>query len=158
MDKEEKLNFVMSKIVEFGRYSFGQQEKREESLLNQSSQMLTACSVTAAIFSNIILNSINIFKVAALISLLVSLVFAVMAGWRFKICWMANIDSFYEDVYNNNEKYEDPYQFDYQWKHQLSMLHKDKERINAIRTRYILFSMCAFACFVVIAAFSIFYF
>ena len=156
MDKEEKLNFVMSKIVEFGRYSYGQQEKREESLLNQSSQMLTACSVTAAIFSNIILNSINIFKVAALISLLVSLVFAVMAGWRFKTCWMADIDSFYEDVYNNNEKYEDPYQFDYQWKYQISMLHKDKERINDIRTRYILFSMIAFACFIVTATLSIF--
>lgn len=157
MEKEEKLDFVMSKIVEFGRYSYGQQEKREESLLNQSSRMLTACSVTAAIFSNIILNSINIFKIAALVSLLVSLVFAVMAGWRFKTGWMASIDSFYDDVYNNNEKYEEQYQFDYQWKHQISMLHKDKERINDIRTRYILFSMCAFACFVVIAAFSIFF-
>ena len=52
------------------------------------------------------------------------------------------------------QDYETQYQFDWQWKHQISMLHNIKLRTNRIRTRYILISMSAFVCSIVVATIS----
>ena len=155
MEEDEKQAAMMlSNVLDFGRFSYNMQEKREESLLNQAGRMITACSVTIAIFSFIIPKDAKLGIIISFASLLASLVFAVMAGWRFKNVWMISIDDFFKDVYDHSEKYETQYQFDWQWKHQISMLHNIKLRTNRIRTRYILISMSAFVCSIVVATIS----
>lgn len=153
MEEDEKQAAMMlSNVLDFGRFSYNLQEKREESLLNQAGRMITACSVTIAIFLAIMPKTSKSGIIIPFVGLLVSLTFAAMAGWRFKNVWMANIDEFFKDVYDHSENYKTQYQFDWQWKHQISMLHKIKLKTNRIRTLFILISMSAFVCSMILGA------
>ena len=92
--------------VDFGKFSYNLQEKREESLINQSGKMLTAYPVTMAILTWLIPKTAVVSMYILFFGLTLSLIFAILAGWRFKNRRMPGIESFFEDVENNMEKYD----------------------------------------------------
>lgn len=142
--QQEQVELIMSNIVEFGKYSYNLQEKREESLINQSGRMITAYSVTAVIYNFLLPQMSSVGTIILFFGLLVSLGFAAIAGWRFKYDGCPSIDAFYEDVHDNIEKYNNQYQFNAQWKNQISKLHKNKKKNNDKRAKWLVISMSAF--------------
>lgn len=93
----------MENVREFGKFSFDLEEKREQSILNQSSQMLTAFSLfSAAIlmalpivteYSAIPDWQIMYLTEVAFAPLIVSLVLAIIAQWRFSYQTMLDAPS-----------------------------------------------------------------
>lgn len=157
-DEINQVEFIMKNIVDFGKFSYNLQEKREESLINQSGKMLTAYPVTMAILTWLIPKTAVVSMYILFFGLTLSLIFAILAGWRFKHRRMPGIDSFFEDVENNMEKYENQYQFNAQWKNQISLLHESKKRNNDKRAIFILMSMTSFICSIIFTIFTAFVF
>ena len=145
----------MANILKMGKYSYQLQEAREESLINQSGYMITAYAVASALFSLIIPKTLNIGLIIFITSLIISLVFAVLASWRFKYTPMIDIDVIFNEVYDRWEEYQTQAAFDMQWKYQISALHKAKKKRNDLRARCILISMSSFMCSLIIATFLI---
>ncbi|HCC34346.1 MAG TPA: hypothetical protein DEQ02_01425 [Ruminococcaceae bacterium] len=155
LDEQQKLaDFMMGNVKEFGKYSFELEEKREQSLINQSTQMVTAFSVFSIaiytllpVFQNIPI--IPFFKLLfcvgiVTIFLLASLVLAVLVQWRFKYYTMKNIEEFYKSVNEEHENYTTQAQFDIQWKDQLKDIHLSKFKLNNRRVKLIKASMVLF--------------
>jgi hypothetical protein len=151
---KELADLMMSNIIQFGRYSLELEEKREQSLINQSSQMITAFSVfSVAIFTllpvivplNVISNAKLFLCVGAVTFLLVtSLVLALIVQWRYKYVTMKDVDEFFDCVYKEQQNYTSQHQFDSQWQVQISQIHKSKKKINDKRASFIKASMVVF--------------
>mgnify|MGYP001067648163 CR=1 FL=1 len=154
-EQQKTAELMMTNILELGRFSYSLQEKREESLINQSGRMITAYSVTAALLPLLIAKTFNAGSILLLTSLLISFVFAVIAGWRFQNSAMPSIDVFFDEVYDRWEEFTAQPAFDMQWKYQLAALHKSKKRNNDKRANCILISMVSFVCSLIIAIFLI---
>ncbi len=81
MEEQQKLaELMMKNILELGRFSYNFQEKREESLINQSGRMLTAYSVAAALLPLLLSKTDGLGPVILFTGLLISFIFAVIAG------------------------------------------------------------------------------
>lgn len=156
MKEQQKLAELMLKnILALGKFSYSLQEKREESLINQSGRMLTAYSVTAALLPLLLSKTDGLGPVILLTGLLISFIFAVIAGWRFKSSSMPSIDVFYDEVYERWEEFRAQPAFDMQWKYHLSAIHKSKKENNDKRAACILISMISFVLSIAIATFLI---
>lgn len=108
LEEKEKENLCMENAVEFGRFSFELEEKREQSILTQSSQMLTAFSL----FSAAVLMSFPLvadytgvpdiyafyLSAGALLPLIISLVLAIVAQWRFKYETLKSAKDFADEL------------------------------------------------------------
>ncbi len=148
---------MLKNILALGKFSYSLQEKREESLINQADRMLTTCSVTAALLPLLISKTAGLGPVILLTGLLISFIFAVMAGWRFKSSSMPSIDVFYDEVYVRWEEFKVQPAFDMQWKHHLSAIHKSKKENNNKRAACILISMTSLIFSVMVATFLIWF-
>ncbi len=156
MEEQQKLAELMLKnILELGRFSYSLQEKREESLINQADRMLTTCSLTAVLLPLLLSKTDGLGPVILLTGLLISFIFAVIAGWRFKSNSMPSIDVFYDEVYARWEEFKTQPAFDMQWKYHLSAIHKSKKENNDKRASCILISMVSFILSIAIATFLI---
>ena len=132
----------MENVREFGKFSFDLEEKREQSILNQSSQMLTAFSLfSAAIlmalpivteYSAIPDWQIMYLTEVAFAPLIVSLVLAIIAQWRFSYQTMLDAEGFENILYRQKEDY------------QLSAVQKSKKKNTDLRVRLIKASMICF--------------
>lgn len=150
----------MKNVFEFGKFSFELEEKREQGILNQSGQMLTAFSLfSAAILMALPLvvdytsvPGIKALYLAAfsLTPLVASLVLATIAQWRFKYQTMQNAEEFEKLLYQNRSEYMSQSAYDYQWSYQLSAVQKSKKKINDIRVKLVKASMICFWASVVI--------
>jgi len=155
---------MMKNIKEFGLFSYELEEKREQSLLNQSTQMVTAFSVFSLAVFTILpiikdiprLSFTKLLFCAGIVTLflLISLIFAVLVQWRFKYLTMQGVDEFYRSVYNEQENYMTQPQFDTQWKEQIQQIHKSKKDINDKRASWIKVSMIFFFLSIVVLVLS----
>ena len=50
--QEELADLMMDNIVQFGKFSYELEDKREQSLINQSNQMLTAFDPARVLWTN----------------------------------------------------------------------------------------------------------
>ena len=95
-------------IVEIGKFSYDLEEKREQSILSQANQMMTAFSIYSAALlmvlpilidetviphSRLLIASIHLF-----LPLIASLVLAVLAQWRFSYQTMKTAQEFQEEI------------------------------------------------------------
>lgn len=156
MKEQQKLaELMMRNILELGRFSYSLQEKREESLISQSGQMLATCSLTAVLLPLLLSKTTGLGPAILFTGLLISFIFAVIAGWRFKSSSMPSIDVFYDEVYDRWEEFKVQPAFDMQWKYHLSAIHKSKKENNDKRAACILISMISFVLSIAIATFLI---
>ena len=147
-------DFKMENIIRLGKYSFELEEKREDSLIKQSSQMLTAFSI----FSAVLFAALNIViglkivstgrllfcaSIVALV-LIASLVLALLAQWRFGYQIMVSVNEIFEQVNNDSQSYKDQADFDKQWMYQLEPIHASKKKNNDKRANLIRASMILF--------------
>ena len=158
MDEQEnqlkQADFMMENILKFGKYSFELEEKREDSLIKQSGQMLTAFSI----FSAVLIAALNIVIGLKIVStgkllfcasivysvLLASLVLALLVQWRYKYQTMEDVQVFYESINKAFTDYQRQAGFDMQWMEQIGAIHKSKLKNNDTRSRLIQASMIMF--------------
>ena len=153
-DGNNLANLMMKNIVDFGRYSFELEEKREQSLLNQSTQMLTAFSVFSVALLMILPVIIDINNeltgrllfctVIVSLPLVTSLILALLAQWRYKQDTLRDIEVFYNEINDNHKDYQAQVQFDFQWKEQFRQVHNSKKGVNDKRVKLIIASMIMF--------------
>ena len=139
---------------DFAKFSFEQEEKREQSLLSQSGRMLTALSVLSAaltVFVRILLENTDGLKFKILLSaglvlllLLGSMVLAVISQWRFKYLTMLNGKEFFKKIEEDKRRHVYQSQYNYQWIDQLSRIQESKKANNDKRFRLIHASMIVF--------------
>lgn len=157
---------LLNHIEKLSKYSYELEEKREQSLIEQSSRMLEAFSVitaTMGILLSIILEYIPnlpkyfIFICTGIIGffLLNSLVLAILAQWRYKYKALPLPNEIYKHVYNN---YKGFLNINNQTKHYNNLLNdiqQGKKDINDRRAKIITWSMIFFYCSIIAFAISI---
>ena len=153
-DSAEQITLRMKNIVEFAKFSFDLEEKREQSLINQSGQMLTAFSVTSAALlmaAPVFLEYTSISRLNILISagivlffMLVSMVLAVIAQWRFEYTTMMNGEELLHKIEEDPDNHVFQAQYDYQWVNQLEEIQDSKKQNNDKRYKLIRASMVMF--------------
>lgn len=152
-EQQELAELMTANILELGKFSYSLQEKREESLINQAGRMLIACSISAGLLPLMLPKAAGAGLALLLAGLLISIVFAAIAGWRFKTSAMPSIEVFFDGVYDRWEEFTAQPAFDMQWKYHLAALHKSKKRNNDKRAICILISTVSLVCSLAIAAF-----
>ena len=154
-DSIEQVELRTKNIVEFAKFSFTLEETREQSLLNQSSHMITAFSVTSAALLMavpIILehtskpkHSIILLSAGIVIALTVlSMVLAVISQWRFEYKTMITGEEIRKIIEDDKASYVYQAQYDYQWIDQLSIIQDRKKQNDDKRYRLINASMIVF--------------
>ena len=152
--QEILADMQMYNIVKLGKFSYELEEKREQSLINQSNQMLTAFAIfSAALYMALpILIDVNntltnkILFCAGIISLflIASLVLALLAQWRYIYATMNNIKEFHNALKKEPDNYKRQANFDKQWEEQIFSIHTSKKKLNDKRARLITTSMSLF--------------
>ena len=152
--QESIEDMMMRNIKDLGKFSYELEEKREQSLIEQSSQMLTAFSIFSAVILVIVpfIVDLKIVSVAKMLFctgivtlvLITSLVLALLAQWRFGYQTMVNVNDILEQVKNESHNYQTQAQFDMQWKYQLEQIQVSKKKNNDKRVNLIRASMLVF--------------
>ena len=155
-EQQKQAEMMVRNIKEMGQYSYELEEKREQSLLDQAGKMLTAFALfTAAL--NMLLSAVlthatipisknKLILLGGIVSffLLVSLVLAIMAQWRYGYIVMMDAQKIYEQVKEDFQNYPTQAEFDKQWMYQLKQIHYGKRRNNERRVKLIKASMVVF--------------
>ena len=159
-------DLMMMNIVQLGKFSYELEEKREQSLINQSSNMLTAFSIFSAVVFVVMpividYTDVNVYQLLLCIAvvsvfLVGSLVLSVLSQWRFKYKTMTDINDFFTQVNKEHQKYCSQAQFDMQWKDQLSQIQSSKKINNDMRSNLIIASMILFIIAIFTVAVSVF--
>ena len=150
----DRSDFCLKNVVKFAKFSFKLEEKREQSVINQSGQMLTALSVASATILMavpILIEHTSISKLEILISagivlalLLTSMTLAVLAQWRFKYVTMKTGEELLQEINKDAENHQHQHQYDSQWINQLNEIQNSKKKNNDLRCKLIIASMGAF--------------
>lgn len=153
-DAVNEVTLRKHNIVELGKFSYDLEEKREQSILSQANQMMTAFSIYSAALlmvlpilidntviphSQLLIASILLFS-----PLIVSLVLAVLAQWRFSYQTMKTAQEFQEKIEADAEHYQHQAQYDDQWINQIDAIHISKKNNNDRRVKLIISSMICF--------------
>lgn len=153
-DAVDEVTLRKRNIVELGKFSYDLEEKREQSILSQANQMMTAFSIYSAALlmvlpilidqtviphSRLLKASIHLF-----LPLIVSLVLAVLAQWRFPYQTMKTAKEFQGQIDANADKYQYQAQYDEQWINQIDDIHVSKKNNNNLRVKLIIASMTCF--------------
>lgn len=162
---EEERVMMLQNILKMGHFSYEQEEKREQSLLNQSAQILVALSIFSAVvyvlvptlLDYTVVSSSALFFALAITSLFMvsSFILTILAQWRYSYEAMPDIHTIYTAIEREYDCYRTESAFLYQWKDQLTHLHLSKQKLNNRRTRLIRASMVLFLVAIASVIFSI---
>ncbi|MBO5891213.1 MAG: hypothetical protein J6Q30_00660 [Oscillospiraceae bacterium] len=154
------VNLQQQNAVAFGKFSFELEEKRGESLIAHSGYLLTAFSLYSAalltllgsLLSNAIVSRTHLFIASTCIAapLILSLVFTMLAQWRFRYNTLIDGAAFRKEFEQDPKNYCEQYQFDYQFIIQLHKVQVSKKNINNKRLFCIRVAMICFLLSVVI--------
>lgn len=144
----------MRNALSFGRFSFDLEEKREQSIITQSSHMLTAFSLFSAallmaipiVIDHTSIPDNQVLSAAGLsfITFIASLILTIVAQWRFKYQTMKTAEQFRDEILSNESTYQYQSQYDYQWIIQITEVQKSKKKNNDRRVGLIKAAMICF--------------
>lgn len=153
----EEIELLVSHIEKLSKYSYELEEKREQSLIEQSARMLEAFSVITAalgILLSIVLEYCNelskyfIFIVTGIIGifLIASLILAILAQWRYKYNALPLPEDIYKHVHDNYKVFLSIKNQAKHYNEVLNSVQKSKKKINDKRASMITLSMIFFYC------------
>lgn len=165
---EDVITLQYRHIKELSALKYDAEEKREQNLIQQSSQMQAVFSfVTAAIFMAVPICieyrgdalSLDFFLFATsaiVLFLVVSLVLASLAQWRWKTETFPDVFEIKKSVVDSSEwqKLTIEYYQIAQWVDIVGKVQKKKAELNDRRVRLIMASMICFYCSIFTLAFS----
>lgn len=151
---KKQITLRLKNVVDFAKFSFELEEKREQGLVNQSGQMLTAFSVVSAAILmavQILIDCEIVSKRIILISagvtlapMFLSMALALLSRWRFSYVTMITGQELLQKIEANANNHVYQYQYDYQWLDQLANIQNSKKKNNDIRGILIYASMTVF--------------
>ena len=151
---KKQITLRLKNVVDFAKFSFELEEKREQGLVNQSGQMLTAFSVVSAAILmavQILIDCEIVSKRIILISagvtlapMFLSMALALLSRWRFSYVTMITGQELLQKIEANANNHVYQYQYDYQWLDQLANIQNSKKKNNDIRGILIYASMIVF--------------
>ena len=161
-----EARLLISHIEKLSKYSYELEEKREQSLIEQSSKMLEAFSVITAalgILLSIVLQYIqSLSKYFVFIStgiigffLLSSLILAILAQWRYKYKALPLPDDIYKHIHDNYKGFLDVNNQAKHFNDLLNEIQQSKKSINDRRVKLITWSMIFFYCSIVTLVMSV---
>lgn len=163
------LSVITKNAKELSMLSLEMEEKREQSLITQSSQMLTAFSFLSAamlmlaplLIDNLkgIVPPLYILACAGIsfALMLASMVLALFVQWRYKYQALPGPMGLYEHLMSNAEYFKTPEQRNKSWIETIGPAWESKRRINDRRVVLITVSMIIFLCAVGSMALSVWY-
>lgn len=150
----DQFEFCLKNVVKFAIFSYKLEDKREQSLVNQSGQMLTAISVVSAAilmaipilieYKRFSQREILISAGIALAFLLLSMALALASRWRFKYVTMMTGEELLQEINKDAKNHQYQFQYDSQWINQLDAIQKSKKKNNDLKCTLIRYSMLAF--------------
>lgn len=165
MNTEDRATMMLRNIIEMGKLSFDQEEKREQSIITQTGQMLTAFSIFSAVLLMMIPILADVYPLVKqkivlgmcfiLPLLLASFLLALLAQYRYKYSSIKSVKEIYDEVYKNHEQYPDEDSFRLQWIDQIQLAHESKKTLNDRRARLVIASMLVFFIAIVFSAFIV---
>ena len=106
----DNKNEKQIEIIKIGKFSFELEEKREQSLIMQSGHMLTGFSIISVMLLAVIPILLDYTKISnktvflllgiPLLCLVIGLLFAIAAQWRYDIHDLGDLESTYELIMN----------------------------------------------------------
>lgn len=166
-ETEDKVTPQYRHIKELSQLKYEAEEKREQSLIQQASQMQTVFSfITAAVFMAVPvcmqyrgeLSLKFFFLSTSFITtfILLSLIFASIAQWRWKTKSFPDIDVIKKSVIENPEWEKTLCEYNRidQWIDLVAIVQKEKAKLNDRRVVLIMISMICFFCSVATIAIS----
>ena len=138
--KNEKSEMMLKNINKFVEYSFKLEDKREESLIRQSGLMLTAIALISTLIFKLGLSGLNFLNCFSAFFLIMSLLCALLTGWRYKYANFPYSWDFYDYVEENKENFQEQFQFDWHFQNCLTIVEKSKKEINDKRVRFLIVS------------------
>lgn len=153
-ESEEQITLRLKNIVEFAKFSYELEEKREQSLINQSGHMLTAFSIASAAilmaapflleYTSLSKRMIILTAGIVIVFIVISMVLALISQWRFKYTTMMNGEELLKKVEKDVNNHVFQFQYDYQWLDQLKEIQNSKKENNDKRYKLIHASMVVF--------------
>ena len=149
------LAAITENVLELSKLSYEAEEKREQSLINQSSQMATAFSFSSAVilmlfpiitstFLEVPLRCLTILSATILSLLILSLGIALLVQWRFRYQTLPSPQEILEHELKNAEHFNTPEQRNQAFAQTLDSKWKSKRKINDFRAFLIRISMGLF--------------
>ena len=159
MGKKKPTNYdlaaITENVLELSKLSYEAEEKREQSLINQSSQMATAFSFISAVilmlfpiitstFSDVPLRGLTILSTTILSLLILSLGLALLVQWRFKYQALPSPQVILDHELKNADDFNTPQQRNKAFVETLNASWESKREVNNRRVRFIKLSMGIF--------------
>lgn len=156
-DIQQNLNLdnillLKKNVVEFGKFSFNLEERREQSLITQSGHLLTVISILSAallmalpiLIENTVVPKNHILIATGIVfaPMVFSMILCVIAQWRFGYQTMMNASDLQIRIQADLSSYTSQAQYDHQWVDQLTEIQKSKKKNNDIRVCLIKASIC----------------
>lgn len=149
------IDKIIRNAQEFSMLSYDFEDKREQSLINQSSQILTAFSIISAallMVVPIINSSIPTLPVSytlfclgiTLTLLIISMILAILVQWRYKYQALPSPISIYSHFQSNIKFFEREAQRSKSWIETMNVAWESKRKINNKRVKLITISMIIF--------------
>lgn len=158
-ESREQTALRLKNVVEFAKFSYELENKREQSLINQSGQMLTAFSVASAallmaipiLIEHTVINKHMVLMTAGIVLalMIISMAFAMVSQWRFRYDTMMNGEELLHKIEADKDHHVYQLQYDYQWVDQLTVIQNSKKKNND--KRYILINLSMIAFFAAVA-------
>jgi len=149
MDETDGGNERKVEIIKMGKFSFELEEKREQSLILQSGHMLTGFSIISVMLLAVIPIMLDYTRISnkivflllgvSLLFLVISLLCAIAAQWRYDYLGFDNIDSIYQLM--NTAPSEDVNNW---WIANLNYIHNSKNNLNEKRAKMMKYSTVSF--------------
>lgn len=157
---------IYSGIFEYTKMTLDLEEKREQSLISQSSRMLTAFSISTGVLfviykivredgavSVIFLNTVTIICMLLFIA---SMVLALIVSWRYKYKSLSSPREMMEHIVKNKEYFLTSEQRDKSFTETLDEIWKIKKGLNDRRAYLVTASMIAYFLSIGIAVIALF--
>ncbi len=151
------VNKIIKNAQEYAMLSFELEEKREQSLINQSSQMLTAFSIiSVALLMLVPILTVSLTKVSGsyilvclgitLLLLIISMVVALFVQWRYKYNTLPSPMDIFNHCEENMDYFGSEAQRSKSWIETINPIWKAKHKVNDTRVVLITISMITFFC------------
>jgi hypothetical protein len=134
----------MRNIVEYGKFSFALEEKREESLNKISTGLLTTFAVISLLISFRFPKNNPVFSAIIFVLLCLNSVFILFANWRFKYGTIQDAKGIFDEISKNYTNYNSQENFDMRWIYMMSKIQKGKKKINDKRLKFVMSSQVLF--------------
>ena len=156
---------IYKNILEYAERTCDLEEKREQSLISQSNQMLTAFSITTAVLLAIykiahdgdivpfaFLNTVTIICIFLFIA---SMVLALLVSWRYRYVSLPSPNDMMDHILKNKDYFETLEQRDKSLTQTLNKVWESKNKLNNKRAKLISASMILYFIALLIATLSV---